>query len=87
MTYVKGYSLVQKYLGVKEVEVSGVKNLKELLSYLDKRYGLKIEFNNKIFYLMGKPITIFINGREATDLEQAVDNSDSVIIFPVIDGG
>ncbi|MGC8569612.1 MAG: hypothetical protein ACP5LW_06385 [Nitrososphaeria archaeon] len=85
MPHVRGYSIIQKYLGKGEVFINA-STLKELLLEL-KKLGIDIESRGRSFYLMDKPIIIYVNGKEATDIEQRLSDDEPVMIFPLIDGG
>ncbi len=87
MVFVKGFSLVQKYIGNKEIIIKSARNLHDIITFLNEKFGLKIEFYNNGFFLMGKPIIIYVNGIEAMNPQQKVLDSDFVMVFPVIDGG
>ncbi|MEM4187898.1 MAG: MoaD family protein [Candidatus Hadarchaeum sp.] len=78
--------------GVKEAEVEGVKDIRELFSVLVKRFGenLKKEmFDPKTNKLL-EWVFVSLNGKTVRlpdDFETSLEDGDVVIIYPPLAGG
>ncbi|MFP3131255.1 MAG: hypothetical protein RXR51_06740 [Nitrososphaeria archaeon] len=87
MVKVKGYSILQKYLGINGIDVD-VKNVRELILLLNKKFGINLKIiDNKMLSYEGKPFFVLINGHEAANFDILLNNEDIIMLFPVIDGG
>jgi molybdopterin synthase sulfur carrier subunit len=90
---VKFFTTLREITGKKEEEVesAGIINVKELLTQLSKKYGIK--FTDYIYDEKGNVrtyIQILINGRGIEifqGLETKLKEGDTVAIFPPVGGG
>jgi len=86
MVKLKGYSILQKYLGINGIDAD-VKDVSELILLLNKKFGINLKIDNKMLSYEGKPFFVLINGHEAANFDIPLNNEDIVMLFPIIDGG
>jgi len=84
MSRVKFFATLRDITGVREINVEGVKNIKELLEILYSRYGERFRKE------MERKNMILVNGRNILDLqgyETKIEEEDEISIFPPVGGG
>ncbi|MCD6276197.1 MAG: MoaD family protein [Thermoplasmata archaeon] len=84
MSRVKFFATLRDITGVREINVEGVKNIKELLEILYSRYGERFRKE------MERKNMILVNGRNVLDLqgyETKIEEEDEISIFPPVGGG
>ena len=84
MVRVKFFATLRDITGLREIEVKGVGNIRELLNILYEKFGDK--FKREI----EEKNMILVNGHNILDLEgydTKIDEGDEVAIFPPVGGG
>jgi len=84
MPRVKFFATLREITGLRETEVKGVENVRELLEVLYERFGDK--FKKEIEYRN----MILVNGRNILDLQgydTEIGEDDEIAIFPPAGGG
>ena len=84
MVKVKLFATLRDIAGKKKIEIKGVKNICELLSYLYEKYG--DEFRKE----MEEKNMILVNGYNILDLDEyeaKISDGDETAIFPPVGGG
>ncbi|WP_258084292.1 ubiquitin-like small modifier protein 1 [Thermococcus thermotolerans] len=91
---VKFYATFRELMGTKEVEVHGVKTVRELIEYLAERYSPEIrkQLLETERVAEGKPVDgmILVNGHNVLHLkglDTELKEDDEVHIFPPAGGG
>ncbi|MCL4340081.1 MAG: hypothetical protein M1388_02990 [Thaumarchaeota archaeon] len=85
---IKGFSIFQMVLGNADHRIrADVDTLGQLLKVLKVRSGIGVDVDDGHFSFEGRPISLFINGREVFDPGEALNDGDYLMLFPVIDGG
>jgi len=84
------FATLRKLTGCKETEVHGAPDLATLLGQLGERYGFR--FAREVFPggELSRDVIVMINGRAVEHLgglQAALDEDDTVAIFPRIAGG
>ncbi len=84
MVRVKFFATLRDITEKREIEIHGIKNIKELLEYLYNRYGKK--FKKEI----EEKNMILVNGHNILDMEgytTEINDEDEIAIFPPVGGG
>ncbi len=84
MVHIKFFATLRDITGKKDIEVHGVKNIRELLEQLYEKYG--DEFRREI----EDKNMILVNGHNILDLEEyetKISDKDEIAIFPPAGGG
>ncbi|ASJ12586.1 ubiquitin-like small modifier protein 1 [Thermococcus thioreducens] len=91
---VKFYATFRELMGTKEVEVHGVKTVRELIEYLAEHYSPEIrkQLLETERVAEGKPVDgmILVNGHNVLHLkglDTELEEDDEVHIFPPAGGG
>jgi len=84
MPRVKFFATLRDITGVREIDIKGVRNVRELLNELYRMYGdrFKKEIERKNM--------ILVNGRNILDLQgydTEINEKDEIAIFPPAGGG
>jgi molybdopterin synthase sulfur carrier subunit len=84
MPKVKFFATLRDITGVREIEIKGIGNVRELLEVLYRKYGER--FKKEI----EKKNMILVNGRNILDLQgydTEIGEDDIISIFPPVGGG
>ena len=80
------------YAGMKEINWSLARDVRELGEQMSERFGAKFrgEFFSPDGTALGERIIIFVNGRNVKflqGLDTPLKDTDTVLVFPVVAGG